>query len=72
VTAFFATLAGFALIWHIWWLLALSLLGAYAVFVAFAWRDIDEYEVPAEEVARADRARRESRIAWVQAHGGFA
>ncbi|MDB5449623.1 MAG: cytochrome ubiquinol oxidase subunit [Phenylobacterium sp.] len=72
VTAFFATLAGFALIWHIWWLLALALVGAYGVFVVFAWRDIGEYEVPAEELERTERARRESRIAWIEAHGGLA
>jgi cytochrome o ubiquinol oxidase subunit 1 len=69
VTAVFATLAGFALIWHIWWLLALSLLGAYGVFVIFAWRDIGEYEVPVEEVAHAERARRDARIAWLEERG---
>ena len=42
VTAFFATLIGFALIWHIWWLVALGLVGAYATFVVFAWRDEGE------------------------------
>jgi len=71
VTAFFASLAGFALIWHIWWLLALALVGAYGVFVVFAWRDIHEYEIPAEEVARVDRERRDARVAWLQAHGAF-
>jgi cytochrome o ubiquinol oxidase subunit 1 len=71
VTAFFASFAGFALIWHIWWLLALSLLGAYGVFVVFAWRDIHEFEIPAEEVARVDRSRRDARIAWLEAHGGI-
>ena len=39
VCAFFATFMGFALIWHIWWLVALAALGAYATFVVFAWRD---------------------------------
>ncbi|HEU0067532.1 MAG TPA: hypothetical protein VFQ57_09875 [Sphingomonas sp.] len=65
VTAFFATLTGFALIWHIWWLVIVSLLGAYATFVAFAWRDVAEFEVPAEEVRRIDRARRAAREAWL-------
>jgi len=55
VCAFFATLVGFALIWHIWWLLAVGAMGAYATFVVFAWRDKDEDEIPAEEVARIDR-----------------
>lgn len=61
VTAFFATVTGFALIWHIWWMVGLGLVGAFAVFVVFAWRDHDEYEIPAAEVARIDRARRAAR-----------
>jgi cytochrome o ubiquinol oxidase subunit 1 len=65
VTAFFATWAGFALIWHIWWLLGASLVCAYATFVVFAWRDVDEHIVPAEEAARIDSARRESRRSWL-------
>jgi cytochrome o ubiquinol oxidase subunit I len=61
VCAFFATFAGFGMIWHIWWMVALSLLGAFATFVIFAWRDRTEYEIPAEEVARIDRANRSAR-----------
>ncbi|MET0744238.1 MAG: cbb3-type cytochrome c oxidase subunit I, partial [Microvirga sp.] len=66
IVAFFATLTGFALIWHIWWLVGVALVGAYATFVVFAWRDIEEYEIPAEEVARVDRARRAARQAWLE------
>jgi cytochrome o ubiquinol oxidase subunit 1 len=61
VCAFFATLMGFALIWHIWWLVLLGAVGAFATFVVFAWRDEDEYMIPAAEVARIDRANREAR-----------
>jgi len=61
VCAFFATVTGFALIWHIWWMVALGCVGAFATFVVFAWRDHDEYVVPAAEVARIDRAIIESR-----------
>jgi len=56
VCAFFATIMGFALIWHIWWMVAAGFVGAFATFVAFAWRDHDEYVIPAAEVARIDRA----------------
>jgi cytochrome o ubiquinol oxidase subunit I len=63
VCAFFATILGFALIWHIWWMVALAALGAYATFVVFAWRDVDEYIIPAEIVARIDRANRSARSA---------
>ncbi len=65
ITAFFATFTGFALIWHIWWLVALSLVGAYVTFVVFAWRDEPEFEISAEEVARIDRARRRTRQQWL-------
>jgi cytochrome o ubiquinol oxidase subunit 1 len=61
VCAFFATIMGFALIWHIWWMVILGGLGAFATFVVFAWRDHDEYVIPASEVARIDRANLEER-----------
>lgn len=62
VAAFFATVIGFAAVWHIWWLMIAGLVGAFATFVVFAWRDEEEYEIPAHEVAAIDRARREARI----------
>ena len=61
ITAFFASITGFALIWHIWWLVVAGLAGAYAAFVVFAWRRESEFMVPATEVARLDRERRQSR-----------
>jgi cytochrome o ubiquinol oxidase subunit I len=63
VCAFFATFMGFALIWHIWWLVAVAAFGAIATFIVFAWRDEDEYIIPADEVARIDRANRSARSA---------
>jgi cytochrome o ubiquinol oxidase subunit 1 len=61
VCAFFATFLGFALIWHIWWMVGVAMLGAFATFVVFAWRDKVEYVIPAEEVAQIDRANRQAR-----------
>jgi len=63
VSAFFASFMGFALIWHIWWLVGVTFVGAYATFVVFAWRDRAEYHIPAEEVARIDRENRAARRA---------
>jgi cytochrome o ubiquinol oxidase subunit 1 len=63
VTAVFATVTGFALIWHIWWLVILGLVGAYATFVRFAWRDLHDKVIPAAEVAVVDRANRAARAA---------
>jgi len=62
ICAFFATIMGFSLIWHIWWLVIVAFVGAYATFVVFAWRDTPEYIIPAEEVARIDRANRSARM----------
>ncbi len=64
-TAFFASVTGFALIWQIWWLAVLGIVGAFIGFVIFAWRDVSEFHVPAEEVARADKARRAAREALI-------
>ena len=62
ICAFFATLIGFAMIWHIWWLAGLGLAGAFATLVVFAWRDHVEYEIPADQVARINRANRATRL----------
>jgi len=64
ICAFFATIMGFALIWHIWWLVITSFVCAYATFVVLAWRDHHEDVIPATTVAQLDRANRAAR-----AHG---
>jgi cytochrome o ubiquinol oxidase subunit 1 len=61
VCAFFAVMMGFSLIWHIWWLLIVGFIGAYATVVVFAWRDIHERVIPKEEVARIDLENRAAR-----------
>ncbi len=55
VTAFFAVVTGFALIWHIWWMVIVGIIGALATMLVFAWREQEEVEIPADEVARIDR-----------------
>jgi len=54
---------GFALIWHIWWLVVVAFVGAWAVFVVVAWRDVHEEAIPAATVAAIDRANRAAREA---------
>jgi len=56
VTAFFAVVIGFAMIWHIWWMAGLGVFGAFVTLLAFAFRRRSEIEVPAEQIARFDRA----------------
>jgi cytochrome o ubiquinol oxidase subunit 1 len=63
ICAFFATIMGFSLIWHIWWLVGLAFIGAFATFVVFAWRDETEEVIPAETVSRIDQANRLARRA---------
>ncbi|HEU4603467.1 MAG TPA: cbb3-type cytochrome c oxidase subunit I [Steroidobacteraceae bacterium] len=65
-TAFFTSVFGFAMVWHIWWLAIAAFAAAFAGFVVFAWRDVHEFEVPVEEVARVDRARRAAREALLK------
>jgi len=54
------------LIWHIWWMAILGVVGAFATFVAFAWRDHSEYEMSASELAELDGQRRRARVALVE------
>jgi cytochrome o ubiquinol oxidase subunit 1 len=58
LTAFFAVLSGFALIWHIWWLAILGLAGAAVILAAFGWMERTPVEVSAERLAADERARR--------------
>jgi len=57
ITAFFAVITGFALIWHIWWMAAFGVLGAFVTLLFFAFRRQEEVEIPAVEIARFERAR---------------
>jgi cytochrome o ubiquinol oxidase subunit 1 len=68
VVAFFAVVTGFALIWHIWWMVGVGLVGAFATFVVFAWRDRSNYRLPAADVARIDEERRKVRVALLENH----
>jgi cytochrome o ubiquinol oxidase subunit 1 len=45
-----------------------AIIGAYIVFVWFAWRDVEEYVIPAEQVAELDRERRQVRQEWLDQH----
>jgi cytochrome o ubiquinol oxidase subunit 1 len=62
ICAFFASVCGFAIIWHIWWLAILGLIGAFAVFVWYAWQDEHEHIIPVEEVRKNARERRRIRM----------
>jgi cytochrome o ubiquinol oxidase subunit 1 len=55
IIAFFAVVTGFALIWHIWWMAGIGLIGVFLTMLAFAFRDEDEIEIPAEQIARFEQ-----------------
>ena len=55
LTAFFSVITGFAMIWHIWWMAAVGLLGAMLVLLAFMFRVDEEVAIPAKEVAQFDQ-----------------
>jgi cytochrome o ubiquinol oxidase subunit 1 len=58
VTAFFAVVMGFALIWHIWWMAIFGLVCAAITLVAFGWMEREEHKVSGKELATCERARR--------------
>ena len=57
IIAFFAFFVGFSLIWHIWWLVLVGLLAVAVTIMVFGWSENREREIPANEMARMERAR---------------
>ena len=57
VTAFFAVVTGFAMIWHIWWMAILGLACAVVTLLVFGWSERPEDEVSGEQLAADERAR---------------
>jgi len=55
IIAFFAVIAGFAAIWHIWWLVLSGLLAIAVTILVFGWSENREREIPAAELARMER-----------------
>jgi cytochrome o ubiquinol oxidase subunit 1 len=51
VIAFFATVTGFALVWHIWWMAILGLIGLFGAVLIHGWRVSGEVEVSIEVLA---------------------
>ena len=58
--AFFAAIGGFGMVWHIWWLVAICLLGAIGALIASSWGEHDEFRLSAEKVAEIERRARAS------------
>lgn len=54
IAAIFLFFMGFALVWHITWLIAVGLFGAIAVFITRSFDEHTSYVIPAEEVAKIE------------------
>jgi cytochrome o ubiquinol oxidase subunit 1 len=54
VIAVFSATLGFALIWHIWWLAAIGLLGVLTAIIIRINDDNTEYTVTVEEIKRIE------------------
>jgi len=65
ILAFFAVILGFSLIWHIWWLVIVGLIGMAGAGLSHAWSMDREMVIPADEVAAFERA-----LAPLQSTGG--
>ncbi|OAE43349.1 cytochrome o ubiquinol oxidase subunit I [Agrobacterium tumefaciens] len=52
-----SVLLGFALVWHIWWLAALSFIGIIAVSIAHTFNYNREYYIPAADVSTVEAER---------------
>jgi cytochrome o ubiquinol oxidase subunit I len=63
INSFFAAVTGFSLIWQIWWLAILGLLGSAITILVFGWSEDREREIPPGEIARLERARLAGRAA---------
>ena len=57
ITAFFAVVTGFALIWHIWWMAILGLVCAVLTLLAFGWVERVDHEISGADLAAAENAR---------------
>jgi cytochrome o ubiquinol oxidase subunit 1 len=57
VTAFFAVVIGFAMIWHIWWMAILGAACAVLTLLSFGWVERREVEISGSQLAAAERAR---------------
>jgi cytochrome o ubiquinol oxidase subunit 1 len=57
LTAFFAVVIGFAMIWHIWWMAILGAACALLTLLSFGWVERREVEISGTQLAEAERAR---------------
>jgi cytochrome o ubiquinol oxidase subunit 1 len=57
ILSFLALALGFAMVWYIWWLAALSAVGLFVVSIAHTFNYNRDYYIPADEVAQDESER---------------
>jgi cytochrome o ubiquinol oxidase subunit 1 len=57
ITALFASITGFALVWHIWWMVLFGLACAGLTLLVFGWVERHETLVSGSDLAAAENAR---------------
>jgi cytochrome o ubiquinol oxidase subunit 1 len=57
ILAGISTALGFALVWHIWWLAALSFIGLLVVAIRHTFNYNRDFHIPVEEVVRTENER---------------
>ncbi|KRE07237.1 cytochrome o ubiquinol oxidase subunit I [Bosea sp. Root670] len=57
IIAGLATICGFALIWYIWWLAALTFIGVVATAIIHSFNYDRDFHIPADDVVREEDAR---------------
>jgi cytochrome o ubiquinol oxidase subunit 1 len=55
IIAGFSTVLGFALIWHIWWMVAVTFVVAIGVAIGKSFDEDRDYYVPVEEIERTEK-----------------
>jgi cytochrome o ubiquinol oxidase subunit 1 len=60
VTAFFAVVTGFAMIWHIWWMAIVGFVCAAVTLLAFGWSVRVEQTISGEQLRSIEHARRKA------------
>ena len=58
VIAIFAFFFGFGIVWHIWWLVVLGLVGALISIIIRTFDEDTEWIIPAAEVAAIEASHR--------------
>ncbi|MCK7549573.1 cytochrome o ubiquinol oxidase subunit I [Marinobacter koreensis] len=54
IMGLFSIVFGFALVWHIWWMVGVGAIGMFAAFMARIFSENTDYHIPAEEVKRME------------------